>query len=76
MSIFKAMDNVVEFYDGSLDNIICRRSGILNVPRSGDTFALGSDMYTVVCVSWNMDYMNMDHEQWRCNVIATKYEGQ
>jgi hypothetical protein len=62
--------NVTEFYRSGEIKPFCRRSNIIARPALGDTLDVAGVSGKVVAVTWNMDYCDEEHEQWRCNIYV------
>lgn len=62
--------NVTEFYISGRTRPFFRRSGIFNTPRVGESLNVAGVTGDVVTVTWNLDYYEEAHEQWRCNIYV------
>jgi len=60
---------VVEFYLSGTSKPFLRRTGITNIPRVGDSVDARGITGDVVAVTWNLDYAEAPHENWRCNIF-------
>lgn len=66
--------NVVEFYRKDSIRPFARLNGLFAIPREGEMVSISIVVGRVISVTWNLDYLGREDEQWRCNITIDERE--